>query len=189
MKMHSKLIVALLLVFGAFVYSSCGDSGKSTDDTTENTPPPPPDPNTVFENFENLFSTKELPFAIPFDFQPYGGAIADEVKANFLPRKGNIYPGWHFKLADGYRGFISFDAESIESTFYFSLNVFDPQNKFVETRLVAGIDGAQVVDADFKEDGSWTETRRDIAEDTGMPAEEGIESTYSIDGNGKIVQQ
>lgn len=189
MKSISKLMVALVLVFGALAYSSCGDGGKNSDDKTENTPPPPPDPNTVFKNFEQLFSQKELPFVIAHDFQPYGGAIADEVKANFLPREGNIYPGWRFELRDGYRGFITFDAEDLESNFYFSLNVFDPQDKFLETRLVAGQDGEQLVDADFKEDGTWTETRRERAEDTGLPVGDGIVETYTINGSGKIVQK
>jgi hypothetical protein len=189
MNTNSKLIVALLLVFSALMFPACENGSKDSGDKTENTPPLPPDPNTVFTNFENLFSVKEAPFEIPYNFIPYGGAIADEVKVNFLPREGNIYPGWRFKLRDGYRGFITFDAADLESQFIFSVNVFDAKNKFVESRQVAGQDGAQLIDAAFSEDGSWTETRREMAEDSSEPVGDGIVETYSIDANGKIVQK
>jgi hypothetical protein len=184
MNMNSRSILAMLLFFSALSFTACDKSSQNSGNETENNTPP--DPNTIFGNFENLFKLQEMPFTLPYDYPPYGNSLAEEIKANFLPKEGNVFPAVRFPLKDGFRAFLTF--EDGAGYFQVFLNVFDKNGKPVSARLVAGLAGNEVVDSEFKGGGTWKEVRRARAEDTGLPAGDGVSTNWTIDAKGQPVQ-
>ena len=186
--MKIRFTFALMLTLCIWMFPACDSSNSSEenkDKTTENTPPP--DPNTLFENFETMFFQETLPFNLAYNYPPSGNSIAEEQMANFLGRKGEVYPAARFPLGADYQALVTTEASG--DNFIFILNVFSKQGELTDHKQVAGPSGNEVMDAIFTDDASWAVTTRPRAEDTGEPIGEGSVTNYTVNSDGKITEK
>lgn len=184
--MNVRLIFAFLITVAAFSFSGCGESKPADTTTTAPQPQVKPDPNRQFSSFETSFHQETLPFAIPHNYPPGGTSLIEEMQDLFLGRKVEAYPMFRFQLPNEHRAFVT--VEKQDENFNYILNIFGKGEKALGHRLVAGKANGTIIDAQFAEDGTWTETRTPVGED-GTPSGDPTTTAHTLSSDGQVIDQ